>query len=231
MGVARSMGRKVGEKVAPSMASQYVRAVLDKSIDGVGPLRSASASADSKLVDAHGDVELAISKLTRLHVSLAGAQGFVTNLGGVAALAVAMPANVVGVTLVQCHLVAGIAHLRGYDLDDPRVRNAILVCMLGEDSARGLVKAKTIPASPLGIATAAEHDPALDEQISREVTTELIARTAGRRAVTLVGRRVPLLGGVVGGSSDAFFTWQLSQFARKELRDRNVVSNRVFKRE
>ena len=222
MGVSRAVGRRVGERIAPSVASQYVRAVLDRAIDGVGPLRSAAASADSKLVDAGGDVELAISKLVRLHATLAGAQGFVTNLGGVAALAVALPANVVGVTLVQCHLIAGIAHLRGYDLNDPRVRNAILVCMLGEDSAKSLVKASTIPASPLGIATAAAQDPTLDEHISREVTTDLIARTAGRRAVTLIGRRIPLLGGVVGGGSDALMTWRLGRFAMKELVDRNL---------
>jgi hypothetical protein len=222
MGVGRSMGRRVGERVAPSVASQYVRGVLDKAIDGVGPLRSAAASADSKLVDASGDVEHAISRLLRLHVALAGAQGFVTNLGGVAALPVAVPANVVGVTLVQCHLIAGIAHLRGYDLEDPRVRNAILVCMLGEDAARGLVKSASLPATPMGLATAAAHDPALDETISREVTTDLIARTAGRRAVTLVGRRVPLLGGFIGGGSDAFVTWQLGQYASHELVDRNI---------
>jgi hypothetical protein len=222
MGVTRTVGRRVGKRVAPSVASQYVRAVLDKAIDGVGPLRSAAASADSKLVDAGGDVETAISRLVRLHATLAGAQGFVTNLGGVAALAVALPANVAGVTLVQCHLIAGIAHLRGYDLNDPRVRNAILVCMLGEDSASGLVKKSKIPASPLGIATAAAHDPALDEHISREVTTDLIARTAGRRAVTLIGRRIPLLGGFVGGGSDALMTWQLGRYAMKELVDRNV---------
>jgi hypothetical protein len=223
MGVRRTVGREVGKRVAPSVASQYVRAVLDRAIDGVGPLRSAAASADSKLVDSGGDVETAIAKLVRLHVALAGAQGFVTNLGGVAALAVALPANVVGVTLVQCHLIAGIAHLRGYDLEDPRVRNAILVCMLGEDAAKGLVKTSKIPASPLGIATAAAHDPALDEHISREVTTDLIARTAGRRAVTLIGRRIPLLGGFVGGGSDAIMTWQLGHYAMKELVDRNLT--------
>lgn len=223
MGVRRTVGRQVGKRVAPSIASQYVRAVLDRAIDGVGPLRSAAASADSKLVDSGGDVELAIAKLVRLHTTLAGAQGFVTNLGGVAALAAALPANVVGVTLVQCHLIAGIAHLRGYDLENPRVRNAILVCMLGEDAAKGLVKTSKIPASPLGIATAAAHDPTLDEHISREVTTDLIARTAGRRAGTLIGRRIPLLGGFVGGGSDALMTWQLGRYAMKELVDRNVT--------
>jgi len=208
--------------VAPSMAAGYVRTMLDKAIDGVGPLRSAAATADSRLVDANGDVEEAVKALTRLHVGLAGVQGFVTNLGGIASLAVAMPANVVGVTLVQCHLVAGIAHLRGYDLEDARVRNAILACMLGEDEVRDLVRTSSFPSSPMGIATSPVHDPLLDELVSREVTTDLLARTAGRRVVTMVGRRVPLLGGVVGGGSDALMTWQIGQYAARELRDRNV---------
>jgi hypothetical protein len=209
-------------KMAPSLASGYVRTMLDKAIDGVGPLRSAAATADSKLVDAGGDVEAAVASLLRLHVGLAGVQGFVTNLGGVAALAVSIPANVVGVTLVQCHLIAGIAHLRGYDLENPRVRNAILACILGEDAVRDLVRTTSLPSSPMGLATSPVHDPALDEMISREVTTDLVARTAGRRAVTMVGRRVPLLGGVVGGGSDALMTWQIGRYAARELRDRRL---------
>ena len=222
MGVRANVVKKAGMSVAPSVASQYVRTMLDKSIDGIGPLRSAAASADSRLVDANGDVEDAVKALVRLHVGLAGVQGFVTNLGGIASLAVTMPANVVGVTLVQCHLVAGIAHLRGYDLEDARVRNAILACMLGEDEVRDLVRTSSFPSSPMGIATSPVHDPLLDELVSREVTTDLLARTAGRRAVTMVGRRVPLLGGVVGGGSDALMTWQIGQYAARELRDRNV---------
>lgn len=222
MGVRANVAKKAGMSVAPSIASGYVRSMLDKAIDGVGPLRSAAATADSRLVDAGGDVEDAVKALMRLHVGLAGVQGFVTNLGGIAALAVAMPANVVGVTLVQCHLVAGIAHLRGYDLEDARVRNGILACMLGEDEVRDLVRTSSFPSSPMGIATSPVHDPVLDEMISREVTTDILARTAGRRAVTMVGRRVPLLGGVVGGGSDALMTWQIGQYAARELRDRNL---------
>jgi hypothetical protein len=83
-----------------------------------------------------------------MHTSLAGVQGFVTNLGGLTTAALAVPANVAGVTVVQCHLVAGIAHLRGYDLDDARVRNAILACMLGEDAVHDLVKSHRLPSSP-----------------------------------------------------------------------------------
>jgi uncharacterized protein (DUF697 family) len=67
------------------------------------------------------------------------------------------------------------------------------------------------------------HDPVLDETLSREVTAELVARTAGRRAITLIGRRVPLLGGAVGGSSDALATWHVGQYAADELRDRRLA--------
>lgn len=222
MGVRGKLATTAATKLAPQVASGYVRTVLDQAIDGIGPLRSAAATADTKLVDHNGDVELAVRGLVRLHSGLAGVQGFVTNLGGFAAMAIAMPANVVGVTLVQCHLVAGIAHLRGYDLEDPRVRNAILACMLGEDSVRDLLKHKRLPSSPMALATSPVHDPELDHTLSREVTAELVARTAGRRVVTLIGRRVPFLGGAVGGSSDAYATWQIGAYAADELKERRL---------
>lgn len=224
MGLRRTVAVGAGAKLAPSFASGYVRTVLDKAIDGVGPLRSAASSADTKLVDADGDVEKAIAALLRMHTSLAGLQGFVTNLGGISTAALAVPANVAGVTIVQCHLVAGIAHLRGYDLEDPRVRNAILACMLGEDAVESLVKSHRLPSSPMALATSPVHDPVLDETLSREVTSELVGRTAGRRAVTLIGRRVPLLGGAVGASSDAYATWHIGTYAAGELRDRRLRS-------
>ena len=152
MGVGRMAARglaPVARRMAPEWTSQYVRDVLERAIDGVGPLRGAVRAADAKLVEADGDVEAAIKSLIASHSRMAGVQGFVTNVGGLVTLAVSIPANITGLTLLQCHLVAGIAHLRGYDLSDPRVRNAVLVCMLGEDSVRSLVKSKKIPGGPM----------------------------------------------------------------------------------
>ena len=150
----------------------------------------------------------------------AGAQGFATNLGGLVTAAVAMPANIVGLSLIQCRMVAGIAHLRGYDLDDPRVRNAILAVILGEDDVQRLVKKKLIPAPPMAIATAPAHDPHLDQLMAAEVTSELLTRVAGKRAATLVGRRIPVVGGLIGAGTDGFVTWQIGRYADRELRPR-----------
>lgn len=220
MSFSRSAASHAGKRLAPTLASSYVRGALNKAIDGLGPLPSAAASANTHLVDADGDVEAAIVHLVRRHILLAGAQGFVTNLGGLIAVPIAVPANLIGVTLVQAHLIAGIAHLRGYDLGSAGVRNAILVCMLGEDSARALMRQRNLPNTVTALIDAST--PELEERVSKEVTADLIARTAGRRVATLIGRRIPLLGGVVGAGADGLTTWQLGLFARKQLTDRNL---------
>jgi len=156
------------------------------------------------------------------HVRYAGAQGFVTNLGGVVTAAVTIPANIAGLAMLQCRMVAGIAHLRGYDLDDPRVRNAVLACMLGEDSVRSLVKKKKLPAPPMALATAPTHDPKLDKVIAAEVTSELLTKVAGKRVATTVGRRIPVVGGVFGAGADGFATWKIGRYADRELLSRTM---------
>jgi uncharacterized protein (DUF697 family) len=224
MGIGKMVGRAAASaasaKVAPEYASGFVRTVLDKAIDGAGKYPGARAAADKQLAAYDGDVDRAITQVIENHVRLAGAQGFVTNLGGLVTLSVSIPANVTGLALLQCHLVAAIAHLRGFDLDDPRVRNAVLACMLGEETVESLIKQKRLPSTPLGIATAPQHDPALDKAIAKSLTSELIARVGGRRMVTTVGRRIPLAGGLIGASGDAFHTWRVGRYADRALPNR-----------
>jgi hypothetical protein len=157
---------------------------------------------------------------------VAGAQGFLTNLGGLLTATIAIPANISGLALLQCHLVAGIAHLRGYDLADGRVRNAVLACLLGEDTVGDLVRSGSLPATPMGMATSPVHDPGLDQRIAREVMTELFGRVGGRRMATSVARRVPLLGGGIGAVSDGWSTYRVGRYAERELRPRGQSSAR-----
>jgi hypothetical protein len=220
MGLAGSMGRALApnvQKVAPELTTNAVREALHRAISGVGPLPPAARAADRQLAEQHGDVNRAIHEVSENHVRYAGFQGFVTNLGGLVTMAVTVPANISGLALLQCRMVAGIAHLRGYDLDDPRVRNAILGCMLGEDKVKALVRKKKLPAPPMAIATAPTHDPQLDRVIAAEVTAELLTRIAGKRFAGTVGRRVPVVGGLIGAGTDGFATWQIGRYADREL--------------
>ncbi|MDP9442809.1 MAG: EcsC family protein [Actinomycetota bacterium] len=225
MGLGRTLARAIApasRRIAPEYAQGFVRQVLDRAIDGVGRLPGAAAAADRRLAKAGDDVDQAIHDLIETHVRLAGVQGFVTNLGGLMTFALTVPANVTGVALLQCHLVASIAHLRGYDLADPRVRNAILICLLGEDKVKDLIRQRRLPSSPMAIATAPAHDPDLDRRISTEVTTELVTRVGGKRVVTMVGRRVPVVGGGIGALTDGYATWQVGRYADRALLPRST---------
>lgn len=225
MGMARTAARglvPLGLRLAPRISSQYVREVLERAIDGAGPFRGAAAAADARLREAGGHREAAVASVIDAHVRAAGVQGFVTNLGGLVTMAISIPANVTGLALLQSHLVAGIAHLHGYDLRDPRVRNAVLACLLGERAVTELVRSGRLPASPMGLATSPVHDPELDPTIAQDVTAELFGRVGGRRLATTVGRRVPLVGGGVGALGDGFSTYRVGRYAERELRSRSA---------
>ncbi|HYG92864.1 MAG TPA: EcsC family protein [Nocardioides sp.] len=215
-GAARQLAPKVAD-LAPGLTSTFVREALHRAISGVGPLPPAAAAAEAQLREQHGDVDKAVHEVIENHVRYAGFEGLVTNLGGLVTAALVAPLNISGLALIQCRMVAGIAHLRGYDLDDPRVRNAILVAILGEDSVNRMVKKRDLPAPPMAIATAPQHDPGIDRTITSAVASDMVSRVVGRRLAATVGKRIPVVGGLVGAGADGFSTWKVGRYADREF--------------
>lgn len=219
-GLGRRLGTKLAPKVtsaAPQLTSTAVLKALDGAIRGVSRLPGAAAAADAALAKHHGDTERAIHHLIERHVRYAGAQGFLTNIGGLTTLAVAIPANLAGLALVECRLIASILHVRGWDLERVQTRNAILACLLGPDALNVELKKKRIPGPPNDLLTATSVDPSLTTYLANAVATELITRATGTRVATTVGRRVPILGGAVGAGSDGYATWKLGRFVDREV--------------
>ncbi|WP_110180917.1 EcsC family protein [Nocardioides solisilvae] len=220
MGIPGEIGKRLAPKVgdlAPGVTSRAVLEAFRRAVDGVGPLPPAAKAADKQLAEQRGDVERAVHEVIENHVRLAGAQGFATNLGGLVTLAVALPTNVTGLALIQSRMIAGIAHLRGHDLADPRVRNGVLSVLLTEDVVSDLVKRKKLPGTPMALATAPALDEELGARIAAEVGNVLVAKVAGKRLATVAGRRIPVVGGLVGMSTDAYSTWRAGRYADKEL--------------
>ncbi|NYG59502.1 hypothetical protein BJ980_002425 [Nocardioides daedukensis] len=220
MGIGSTVGKKFAPKItdlAPQYTHGFIREALKRAIEGIGPLDSAAEAASNKLAKAGGNVDEAVDKTILRHVEYAGAQGFATNIGGLVTAAATIPVNITGLALIQVRMVAVIASLRGHDLADPKVQTAVLLCLLGESDVKRVIKEGRIPAPPMAIATAPAHDPQLDTTISGVVAAELLSAVAGKRMATTVGRRVPVLGGAVGMSADAWSTWRIGRYAAKEL--------------
>ncbi len=225
MSTLGSISKRLAPRVtdlAPGITASVIREALRRAIEGIGPLPPAAQAAERQLEEQHGDVERAIHEVIENHVRLAGAQGFVTNLGGLVTATVTIPANISGLALIMCRMIAGIAHLRGYDLDDPRVRNAVLAVLLGPESVDELVRKKKLPAPPMAIATAPAHDAELDRLVASVVAADLVAKIAGKRLATTVGRKIPVVGGLVGMGADAYATWRIGRYADRELLPRAV---------
>lgn len=219
-GLAVEAARQLAPKVtqmAPGMTQSFVREALHRAIVGVGPLPPAARAAETQLKEQHGQVDKAVREVVQNHVAYAGIEGLTTNLGGLVTATIVAPASIAGLALIQCRMVAGIAHLRGYDLADPRVRNAILVAILGDDTVVKMVKSKKLPAPPMAIATAPHHDPDLDRVISTALAAELVGRVIGKRLATTVGKRVPVVGGAVGAATDGWSTWKVGRYADREF--------------
>ena len=131
---------------------------------------------------------------------------------------VSIPANIAGIAVLHVRMAAAIAHLRGYDVADPRVRTAAMMTLLGKDGVADAVRGHDIPAGPHEIATAmAEPDPALIERTASAVTVALVARVGGKHATLAVAKRIPVVGGVVSGGVDAFATYAIGRYADRQF--------------
>lgn len=230
MGVRRTIGTWAGttaaRRAAPLVAARGANQFMSKAIEGFPGFPGAREVARRHL-DKRGDVERAIRDVIEQHVRLAGVQGFVTNIGGVVTMPVTIPANIAGIAVLHLRMAATIAHLRGYDIADPRVRTAALVTLLGRDGVEDSLRGRDLPGRPFDIATGInEPDPAVVERAVAAVTSQLVARIGGKHATLALVRRVPLVGGAVAAGIDAFSTYAIGKFADREFPG-NVTVERV----
>lgn len=200
----------------PEMAGGLLRSIVDFAIDGNSGFPGAKATA-ARSLESRGDREAAIDSLVTYHVGMASAQGFLTSVGGLVTLPVGLPANIAGLAVLSVRMIASIAHLRGYDVDDRRVRAALTLAMIGDDEVRRLVADGKLPTSPLAIATAPVFDADLDRIISERVMGSLAGRLGGKHLAVVIVRRIPLVGGGVGAAVDGWLTFGLAAYAKREF--------------
>lgn len=229
MATARDVGRALARRLnpvtngGPQVAGSALRRIVQVAIDGTGALPGARASAAKHLERCGGSVDDAIESVIDSHVRLGTAQGFVTNIGGLATAALAVPANLAGVAVVQVRMIAAIAHLRGYDINDSRVRTALVMCLIGGEQLGRRIASGRLPTTPMAVATAPVFDPGLDSQVSEIAFADLLARVGGKHLPLMITRRIPLVGGGVGAVLDGIATYQIGQFAKGELVQRRAI--------
>lgn len=206
---------KVDDGQLAGATTRLIERLMDIGIDGEGPFDSAQWMADVAIAE-HSDPERAIDAMVRPHLRLAAANGFVTGMGGLVALPIALPANVLGFYLIATRLVAGIAATRGHEIRQPEVRSAVLLALVGADAHDLLRKAGYAGTGPL-VNLAAQRLPGpVLMAVNKGVAFRLLSQV-GKRSLPRFGRVVPLVGGVVGAGLDAYLLKRIADHARQEF--------------
>lgn len=192
--------------------------LISVGIKGAGPMDSAEEVAAEALKEAGGDVEKAIANLTKSHQKLVATEGFVTGLGGFVTLPVALPTNVMAFFSLAARNVAAIAKLRGYDLNTPETRSAVLMTLTGTDARALMSKAGVVTTTGRMADLAAQRlpEPAL-MILNKGVGFHALSQFGQKGLARIVGRGVPVVGGVIGAGADLYLLRQIVAKAKEDF--------------
>lgn len=191
--------------------------LVAKAVDGFGPFQSARHSAKDALGRGRTPDE-AIRRLIATHVAVAGAQGFVTNVGGWTTLPISVPANMGAAILVQAHLAASIASVHGYDTETEDVRTALLLCVVGNAGVEAIKRTGIVIGEKASMSLIASIPITTIRALNRRLGFMLIAKYGTQRSVITLAKWVPVVSGVIGGGVDAAATRTVGHFSNDFFR-------------
>ena len=118
----------------PKITQEDMMELLDKCYDGAINGVKGSKSCEelaAEYLGKYGDPKVAAKKFIEWQVLKCSTSGFVTGLGGLITLPVAIPANIASVLYVQMRMIGTLAVMGGYDLHDDEVQTLVYVCLKG----------------------------------------------------------------------------------------------------
>ncbi|MBI2432109.1 MAG: EcsC family protein [Candidatus Hydrogenedentes bacterium] len=188
---------------ADEYGGKLARWLLDYAIEGVPPLTAAKDLATEYLIDqSYATNDHRVRALIRWETTKNFTAGFVTGIGGLLTLPVALPAALGASWVIQGRMAGAIANIYGHDLKEDRVRTLVLLAIVGNAGKEVLKEAGVTVGKKLATVTLQNVPGRLLIDINKRVGFRLVTK-AGQTGVVNLAKAVPIAGGVVGGAMDA----------------------------
>lgn len=172
----------------------------DKAVNGVPGLDSAIELAQDYLNE-EGSLSEKVDSLIRWQNAKCATSGFITNLGGLLTIPVAIPANISSTLYVQLRMIAAIAYMGGYDLKNDKVQTLVYVCLCGNSASKVMKNFGTQVGKALAEQFIRNISTGTIKHINKAVGMKLITKF-GEKGVISLGKGVPIVGGIIGGTID-----------------------------
>ena len=185
----------------------------DKVINGLPGIETVEELAE-KYLNKSSSIEEAIDNFINWQQAKCGTSGFLTGLGGLIVLPVTLPANITSVIYIQMRMIATIAKMKGYDLTDNQVKTLVYVSLTGQAAVEILKQAGIKVGSKMSIVLIKRMPIEIIKEINKKVGFRLITKF-GEKGVINLGKCIPIVGGVIGGTIDAVGTRTIGKTAKK----------------
>ncbi|MGV0967577.1 EcsC family protein [Empedobacter falsenii] len=202
----------VKEKLNQGIIMKTLDFAYDKAVTGVPGLDSAQEIAESYIAKGGSRIDMANS-LIRWQNTKAGTSGFLAGIPGIIAMPVTIPANIASVLYIQIRMIAAIAYLGGYDIKDDKVKSLIYVCMAGNGAKDLLKDVGIVISKKIAINSINNISGKTITAINQKVGFRLLTKFGEKGAVNL-GKSIPFIGGLVGGTFDLVTTNTIGNIAR-----------------
>jgi hypothetical protein len=198
------------------MKSFLLKPLYNRAVDGIPGLGTPAETA-ARFLAGPGTLHERAEEMTGTYTLLCGSAGFVFGLGGFITLPITLPANIIGVATLQLHLCAATAFMGGHDIHDDEVRKRSIACLVSgsdaehlqeSDEATEVFDRSAVKLAERGIRFLAEGAVGIATRATKWTATKVVTSRLPRRSL-------PILGGFIGGASDAYSTGKVAEVARQ----------------
>ena len=180
---------------------QLLDKLYDNSVQGLSKVSPPISVLAEDYLAKHESVDSAAKSFIKYQIAKCTTSGFVTGLGGLITLPVAIPANISSVLYVQMRMIACLAYMGGYDTASDQVQTLVYACLAGI-SLDQVVK-------QVGIKVGTKVANSMVKKIPGQVLTKINQKVGfrlftkfGTKGVINIGKAIPLVGGVISGGFD-----------------------------
>ena len=146
-------------------------------------------------------VEDAARSLVKYQIAKCTTSGFLTGLGGVITLPVAIPVNISSVLYVQLRMIASLARMGGYDIESDQVQTLVYACLAGV-GVNNILKQAIKEAGVKAAVKCVQKIPGnVLVKVNQKVGFRLFTKF-GSKGVVNLGKAVPVVGGIISGGFD-----------------------------
>lgn len=213
------------EKLSEGKIMQALNWAYDKALDGNIPGTDSSYEMAESYLRGDGSLVDKVNALIRWQNTKSVTTGFVSGLGGILTLPIAIPASIATILYVQIRMITAIAIMGGYDVKDDRVKTLVYTCLAG-NAAKDILKGT-------GIVIGSKMSTQLIKGISKETIIAINKRVGfrlltkfGEKGAINLGKMIPLVGGVIGGTFDGISTNVVGNVARKTFIESSALVER-----